>query len=295
MTAWLQRANDNLIQQLASRLLAPSSTVFRACGETATQKIAARLIASLIADIANEGDRAMRALLPQLIEELKPSGLGFHDLRLLSVSVRQELLAAMDAATDVDATVRRRIEDWIHQLALSSAMYFLVQREHDFQEQAAELEIQPLERQLGELHAAYAEKTQLLNLLREVSTPIVPLYRGILLAPLIGTLDTSRAYDLNEKLLRGVIEAKAQIVILDISGVPLFDTTTAEHLLRTAGAAKLLGAEMVLVGLSPEVAQTVVGLGISLDRVTTRRSLQDGFSYALSKLGYVVSFTNPGN
>lgn len=295
MNTWLQRTSNGLVEQLTTRLLAPTSTVFRLLGETSTRQLAGRILSSLRDDLAGENDGAIRKVLGNAVDELMPKGLGFHDLRLLSASVRQILHASMDGHPELDEAVRRRIDDWLHQLTMVSAMYFVSQRERDFQDQAAELEVQPLEKQLGELHAAYAEKTQLLNLLREVSTPIVPLYRGILLAPLIGTIDTARAYDLNEKLLRGVTDAKAKIVILDISGVPLFDTTTAEHLLRTAGATKLLGAEMVLVGLSPEVAQTVVGLGINLDGLTTQRSLQDGFSYALKKLGYVVESIGRNN
>lgn len=285
---WLQRTNDGLVEQLAMRLLSPSSSVFRVFGDKETFRLAGRILSALREDLAKEDEGEIRKVLAEMVDELMPKGLGFHDLRLLATSVRNVLLASMDTHPDLDASVRRRIEDWLHQFTLVASMYFVVQRERDFQDQAADLEVQPLEKQLGELHAAYAEKTQLLNLLREVSTPIVPLYRGILLAPLIGTIDTARAYDLNEKLLRGVIEAKAKLVILDISGVPLFDTTTAEHILRTAGATKLLGAEMVLVGLSPEVAQTVVALGVNLDGLTTKRSLQDGFSYALQRLGYAI-------
>jgi len=294
MNGWLQHANGELVAELTKRLLEPKGSFFRVLGDARTQELASRAIASLNEDAGSPGDNAVRKLLADLVDELMPKGLGFHDLRLFARSCRQAVVDSMDSYAGLDATKRRRVEDWLHQLALIGAMYFVVQRERDFQEQAAELEVKPLEKQISELHAAYAEKTQLLNLLREVSTPIVPLYKGILLAPLIGTIDTARAYDLNEKLLRAVIAAKAKIVILDISGVPLFDTTTAEHILRTAGATKLLGAEMVLVGLSPEVAQTVVGLGIDLDRVTTQRSLQDGFLYAMRKLGYVVTHTKEG-
>lgn len=289
MNGWLQNANGELVTELTKRLLEPKGSFFRVLGDARTQEIANQALASLRKDADDGSESAVRKLLADLVDELMPKGLGFHDLRLFARTLRHTLVDAMDANGGLDMAGRRRIEDWLHQLALLGAMYFVVQREREFQDQAAELEVKPLEKQIAELQTAYAEKTQLLNLLREVSTPIVPLYRGILLAPLIGTIDTARAYDLNEKLLRGVIEAKAKIVILDISGVPLFDTTTAEHLLRTAGATQLLGAEMVVVGLSPEVAQTVVGLGINLERITTQRSLQDGFVYAMRKLGYSVT------
>jgi len=294
MNGWLEHANDQLVAELTKTLLEGKGSFFRVLGDEGAQAWAKRTIASLREDAGSPDDNALRKLLGSLIDELVPKGLGFYDLRLFARAVRTAVVDSMDAYGGLDATKRRRVEDWLYQLVLNGTMFYGVQRERDFQEQAAELEVKPLEKQISELHAAYAEKTQLLNLLREVSTPIVPLYKGILLAPLIGTIDTARAYDLNEKLLRAVIAAKAKIVILDISGVPLFDTTTAEHILRTAGATKLLGAEMVLVGLSPEVAQTVVGLGIDLDRVTTQRSLQDGFLYAMRKLGYVVTHTKEG-
>mgnify|MGYP001454345878 CR=1 FL=1 len=289
MDGWLEKANDELVAQLTKSLLEPKGSFFRVWGEGPTQELAKRTIASLREDAASTEDNAMRKVLGDLVDETVPKGLGFYDVRLFARAVRKIVVDSMDAHGVSDLAKRRRVEDWLHQIALTGPMFYGVQRERAFQEQAVELEVKPLEKQIAELHAAYAEKTQLLNLLREVSTPIVPLYKGILLAPLVGTIDTTRAYDLNEKLLRAVIQAKAKFVILDISGVPLFDTTTAEHFLRTAGAAKLMGAEIVVVGLSPEVAQTIVGLGIDLSRIRTHRTLEDGFVYALQKLGYLVT------
>lgn len=289
MHVWLEQANDQLVAQLAKHLLEPRGSFFRAWGDDRTHDLAKRTVASFREDANSTEDNALRKLLGELVDETVPKGLGFYDLRLFARAVRRALVDSMDAHGVDDLAKRRRVEDWLHQLALTAPMFYGVHRERAFQEQAAELEVKPLEKQIAELHAAYAEKTQLLNLLREVSTPIVPLYKGILLAPLVGTIDTARAYDLNEKLLRAVIQAKAKFAILDISGVPLFDTTTAEHFLRTAGAAKLMGAEIVVVGLSPEVAQTIVGLGIDLSRIRTHRTLEDGFVYALQKLGYLVT------
>ncbi|MDW8404248.1 PAS domain S-box protein [Chloroflexus sp.] len=119
--------------------------------------------------------------------------------------------------------------------------------------------------------------------LRELSTPIVPISHGVIAMPLIGSIDSIRAQQVIETLLEGVSTTNAQIVILDITGVAVVDTQVANALLRSAQAVRLLGAEVLLTGIRPEVAQTIVGLGLDLSNIRTLASLQDGISYALSR------------
>jgi rsbT co-antagonist protein RsbR len=119
--------------------------------------------------------------------------------------------------------------------------------------------------------------------LRELSTPIVPISRGVIAMPLIGSIDSTRAQQVIESLLEGVNTSGAHIVILDVTGVPVVDTQVANTLLRSAQAVRLLGAEVLLTGIRPEVAQTIVGLGLDMSHIRTLATLQDGITYALGR------------
>jgi rsbT co-antagonist protein RsbR len=116
--------------------------------------------------------------------------------------------------------------------------------------------------------------------LAELSTPLIPISNTIVVMPLIGAVDSRRAQQVIETLLVGIAERGAEIAILDITGVSVVDTQVANALIRAAQAVKLLGAEVILTGIRPEVAQTLVGLGADLNAITTRSSLQSGIAYA---------------
>jgi anti-anti-sigma regulatory factor len=117
--------------------------------------------------------------------------------------------------------------------------------------------------------------------LAELSTPLIPINDSTLVMPLIGMVDGRRVQQLLDALLNGVAQSKAASVILDITGVPIVDTQVADAFLRAAQAVNLLGAQVILTGIRPEVAQTLVGLGIDLRTLVTRSTLQDGIAYAL--------------
>src|SRR5215218_2023135 len=119
--------------------------------------------------------------------------------------------------------------------------------------------------------------------LRELSTPLIPIMNGVVAMPLIGAIDSARAQQIMETLLEVIGEQRASIAILDITGVRVVDTQVANALIRTAQAAQLLGARVILTGITPEVAQTLVQLGIDLSSVTTRSTLQSGIAYALAR------------
>ena len=122
----------------------------------------------------------------------------------------------------------------------------------------------------------------------ELSTPVVKLWDGVLALPMIGTLDSSRTQIVMESLLERIVETGSDVAILDITGVPTVDTLTAQHLLKTVTAARLMGAECIISGIRPQIAQTIVHLGVDLGDVVTKATLADAFKLALSKVGLGV-------
>src|SRR5690606_4946469 len=121
----------------------------------------------------------------------------------------------------------------------------------------------------------------------ELSTPVVQLWDGILAIPLIGTLDSARTQVVMENLLQSIVDYGAEIAVIDITGVPTVDTLVAQHLLKTVAAARLMGADCIISGIRPQIAQTMVHLGVELD-VVTKSSLADAFAVALRRTGRTV-------
>ncbi|AXI08040.1 RsbR protein [Oceanobacillus zhaokaii] len=117
--------------------------------------------------------------------------------------------------------------------------------------------------------------------LQELSAPLIPVTDGITIMPLIGTIDTERAKLIMENLLEGVIKHNSEVVLIDITGVPVVDTMVAHHIIQAAEAVRLVGANCILVGIRPEIAQTIVNLGIDLTNLPTKSSLKKGFISAL--------------
>ncbi len=123
----------------------------------------------------------------------------------------------------------------------------------------------------------------------ELSTPVIQLWDGILAMPIIGTLDSSRTQIVMEALLQQIVATRSPVAILDITGVPTVDTLTAQHLLKTVAATRLMGAECIISGIRPQIAQTIVHLGVSLGDIVTKASLADAFRIALKKLGRSIT------
>lgn len=124
--------------------------------------------------------------------------------------------------------------------------------------------------------------------LLELSTPVTRLWEGVLAVPLVGTLDSARTQVVMESLLEEIVRSGASIAVMDITGVPTVDTLVAQHLLKTVAAAKLMGAECIITGIRPQIAQTIVHLGVDLGDVVTKATLADGFRHALGRLGLDV-------
>jgi rsbT co-antagonist protein RsbR len=125
--------------------------------------------------------------------------------------------------------------------------------------------------------------------LMELSTPVVKVWEGVVAVPLIGTLDSARTQVVMENLLARIVEYGASVAIIDITGVPTVDTLVAQHLIKTVAAARLMGAECIISGIRPQIAQTIVHLGVVLENVTTKASLADAILVALRATGYTVT------
>lgn len=128
--------------------------------------------------------------------------------------------------------------------------------------------------------------------LLELSTPVVKLWDGVLALPMIGTLDSQRTQVVMESLLQRIVDTGSEIAIIDITGVPTVDTLVAQHLLKTVTAIRLMGADCIISGVRPQIAQTIVHLGLDLQGVVTKANLADALKLALSRLGVSLSKAN---
>jgi rsbT co-antagonist protein RsbR len=124
--------------------------------------------------------------------------------------------------------------------------------------------------------------------LLELSTPVVRLWDNILALPLIGTLDSSRTQVVMQNLLEAIVATRSDIAIIDITGVPTVDTLVAQHLLKTVAAARLMGADCIISGIRPQIAQTIIHLGVDLSEVITKATMADAFQVALQRTGLAV-------
>jgi rsbT co-antagonist protein RsbR len=237
----------------------------------------------LVASIAGEisyANGAMRALL------------GFDGNHLLGVQVLSHIDASQETLEEIgqqisangswrgplnyrrrdDSIVRCQASSFLIQIGDSAVIASIV---HDLTEQQlAEQERLALQDQVIAAQQAA---------LRELSTPLIPLADHVVAMPLIGSVDSARAQQIVEELLAGVAANRATTAIIDITGVPIVDTQVAGALLRAAQAVELLGSRVVLTGIRPEVAQTLVGIGVNLGSIVTRATLQDGIAYAMRK------------
>jgi rsbT co-antagonist protein RsbR len=214
------------------------------------------------------GDEAFIATRNQLAEISRSravQGFSSAETALLVLSLKEPLFRAAEAESAGDAgklagTVRAA-NQLVDRLALHTMEVFQRSREEVIVRQQREI--------------------------AELSTPVVRLWRGVLALPLIGTLDSERTQVVMENLLQSIVDEHAEVAIIDITGVPTVDTLVAQHLLKTVAAARLMGAECMVSGIRPQIAQTMVHLGVELD-VVTKASLADAFAMALRRVGLAV-------
>lgn len=217
-------------------------------------------------EIGKEGWETARELLQEISVSRARQGFSSSDVAtfVLSLkqplfkSIRSELSGNQDKLFDTIWTATAMLDH----LALTTTENFLAAREELISRQQQEL--------------------------LELSTPVVKLWDGILALPIIGTLDSARTQVVMENLLQTVVATNSKFAIIDITGVPTVDTLVAQHLLKTITAARLMGAECIISGVRPQIAQTIVHLGINLEDVVTKAKLSDAFALALQRSGRTV-------
>lgn len=198
-------------------------------------------------------------------------------------AVVMEILARLDTL-DQRSTIITNVSRFFGTLVQG-----LVEAQHlEFERQHADIE--------RAFHRAIDEQREQQEVLRgtilELSTPIIPVYEGVLVLPLVGSIDSRRADAITEQMLEAIASYQAELVIMDVTGVPVIDTGTANHLLLAARAAGLLGSRVILVGIGADIAQTIVHLGIELRNLVTLANLQAGITYALEQMGMSIQPLN---
>ena len=214
-----------------------------------------------IAQIDGSDWRSVRDFLARVSRSRAQQGFSPSETATFVLSLKQSLFTRLRAELSKDAQALADeiwvTTDLLDKLALFTVETYVKSREELIQRQQREM--------------------------MELSTPVVQLWENILALPLIGTLDSERTQVVMESLLQKIVETGASIAIIDITGVPTVDTLVAQHLLKTVAAARLMGADCIISGIRPQIAQTIVHLGVNLSDVTTKASLADAFSIALKR------------
>src|SRR5216110_2202029 len=216
---------------------------------------------------------ALQAYARNLSERIIPRGVETHEVVGIVLLLRDVLARSLFAKYRDDFNKLNRIldayEPAANRIAITVAVGFVQERERIIREQQ--------------------------EAIRELSTPVLQVRERLLILPIIGVIDPQRARQLTEQLLRGIRTNRAKVVVLDITGVPYIDSPVANHLVQTVEAARLLGAIVIVTGLSPEIAQTLVNIGVDLGKMNTVGDLQGGIEEAERLLGYRVVLTQEPN
>jgi rsbT co-antagonist protein RsbR len=218
-------------------------------------------------DVLETGSvEALQAYARNLSERIIPRGVETHEVVGIVLLLRDVLARSLFAKYHADFTKLNRVldayEPAANRIANTVSVSFVRERERVIREQQ--------------------------EAIRELSTPVLPVRERLLILPVIGTVDPLRARQLTEQLLRGIRTNRARVVVMDITGVPAMDQTVANHLVLTVEASRLLGATVIVTGLSPELAQTLVNIGVDLSKMNTVGDLQGGIEEAERLLGYKV-------
>lgn len=229
----------------------------------------ARLIRLMPEAAQNANCPEIDAYVAMLSEQRLPAGFEMTEI-LEAMFYYKEILLPLIWRYERTAQGRRTLVEAADQAIKNIALHFA----HAF----VDLQIHNMERQR--------------EAMLELSTPVIKVWDGILALPLIGTIDSYRARQIMEELLHSVTTERAAIVLIDITGVPVVDTNVADHLIKTFRAAELLGAECLLVGVGPELAQTVVSLGVDLRSITSCADMRQGLTTAFRQLGLRVVKTD---
>ncbi len=270
----------DVIQQDSPALLADWLAELKARGTGADHRIREaelreqggellRLLAAAIgsgSDVGSERWRPVRELLEGISRSRALQGFTAGETATFVFSLKRPLFARLRArATDADtlADATWAITELVDQLGMQTVAAFQSSREAVISRQQEEL--------------------------LELSTPVVKLWEGVVALPMIGTLDSARTQVVMESLLQRIVDTGSEIAIIDITGVPTVDTLVAQHLLKTVTAIRLMGADCIISGIRPQIAQTIVHLGVELEGVTTKATLADALALAFKRAGLSVT------
>jgi rsbT co-antagonist protein RsbR len=216
---------------------------------------------------------ALQAYARNLSERIIPRGVETHEVVGIVLLLRDVLARSLFSKYQSDFSLLNRVldayEPAANRIANTVAVGFVQERERIIRQQQ--------------------------EAIRELSTPVLPVREQLLILPIIGVIDPQRARQLTEQLLRGIRGNRAKVVVMDITGVPSVDSKIANHLVQTVEAARLLGANVIVTGLSAEIAQTLVAIGVDLSKMKTVGDLRGGIEEAERLLGYRVVSTSDGN
>jgi rsbT co-antagonist protein RsbR len=222
---------------------------------------------SYVAALETGTFEALQAYARKLSERIIPRGVETHEVVGIVLLLRDVLARSLFARYQADFEKLDRIldayEPAANRIANTVAVGFVQERERVIRQQQ--------------------------EAIRELSTPVLQVRERLLILPIIGVIDPQRARQLTEQLLRGIRTNRAKVVVIDITGVAAMDVTVANHLVQTVEASRLLGARVIVTGLSPEIAQTLVTIGVDLSKMNTVGDLQGGIEQAEQLLGYKVA------
>ena len=213
---------------------------------------------------------ALQAYARNLSERIIPRGVETHEVLGIVLLLRDVLARSLFKKYQADFDLLNRVldayEPAANRIANTVGVSFVQERERIIRQQQ--------------------------EAIRELSTPVLQVRERLLILPIIGVIDAQRARQLTEQLLRGIRQNRAKVVVIDITGVPTIDSTVANHLVQTVEASRLMGASVIITGLSSEIAQTLVTIGVDLSKMNAVGDLQGGIEEAERLLGYTVSITS---
>ncbi|MGH7544911.1 MAG: STAS domain-containing protein [Gemmatimonadota bacterium] len=264
LVAHLRQARTQLREEWARRI--SEAELLTAMSEEEILAEATSVYDNYVEALETGTYEALQAYARNLSERIIPRGVETHEVVGIVLLLRDVLARSLFASYHEDFQKLNRIldayEPAANRIAITVAVGFVQERERIIREQQ--------------------------EAIRELSTPVLQVRERLLILPIIGVIDPQRARQLTEQLLRGIRTTRAKVVVLDITGVPYIDSTVANHLVMTVEAARLLGATVIVTGLSPEIAQTLVTIGVDLGKMKTVGDLQGGIEEAEVLLGYKV-------
>lgn len=255
LETWLELAGGSLHGRLAKSELSRQM-----------EDVYAALQSALAAGATTSDDKAaaeLRDVLAELSRGRARQGFSATETAISLFAIKEAVLGALPAKDAQALTDYAAFSIFVDKLGLFTFETYVNARDAIISEQSAQL--------------------------MELSTPVVKLWDGVVAVPLIGTLDSARSQVVMERLLQALVETSSPFAILDITGVPAVDTQVAQHLLKTVVAAQLMGAKCIVSGIRPQIAQTIVSLGIEFGEIVTKANLSDALQYALRESGLDVS------